>query len=295
MTINPVQKNNVLKYHAWHKTAILLITGLISSTVLYAQEMQAGQAAPLFQSEETLNLELKADFNKVFSVKDDSTYFPARLSWTDDAGLKKEIDIKIRTRGNARRNKDVCRFTPLRLNFPKEATKGTPFEGQKNIKLVTHCDRADFYEQNTMVEYLIYKAFNILSDSSFKVRPAMINYVYTGGKTDTLRKFAFFIEPEKYLAGRLHGIEIKSGKIHPDRWDPSQTCLVDMFQYMIGNTDYSIYELHNIAMFQDSVNKFPTLPVPFDFDFSGLVSANYAVPNPMMNTRTCDRKGLSRF
>jgi hypothetical protein len=116
------------------------------------------------------------------------------------------------------------------------------------------------------------------------VRPAIINYIYSDKKTDPIQRFAFLIEREKYLAGRLHGIEIESEKMHPDQLDPFQTCLVDMFQYMIGNTDYSIYEQHNILLVTDSARKFAPIPIPYDFDWSGLVSAIYAVPNPLLNT-----------
>jgi len=262
----------------------VILQGFIAPGILRAQDDDAGKTLPLFQSEELLHLVLQADFDKVFSVTDDSTYFPAMISITDNDGHDRNIEIKIRTRGKTRRQKDFCKFAPLRLNFPKKEVKNTPFEGQNVIKLVTHCNKSDQYEQNTMIEYLIYKAFNVLTDSSFKVRPAMITYIYSDKKSDTVSKFAFFIEREKLLADRLNGTEIKSEKIHPDRLDPLQTCLVDMFQYMIGNTDYSIYELHNTVLITDSTAPSKALAIPYDFDWSGLVSANYAEPNPLMGT-----------
>jgi len=279
------QTRNDIKLFFLNKAAyILIIAGLISFSNIKAQEISAGQPLPLFQSDKVLNLNLEADFKTVFSNTDDSTYFPATISLTDNDGEKRIVDIKIRTRGKTRRDKDICKFAPLRLKFTKKATKNTPFEGQKAIKLVTHCNKAAYYEQNTIIEYLIYEAFNVLTDSSFKVRPAIINYIYRSKKADTVQKFAFFIERGKYLAGRLQGIAIKSEKIHPNRMNPVQTCLMDMFQYMIGNTDYSIYELHNIIMIGDSSRRFPPIAIPYDFDWSGLVSAIYAVPHPLINT-----------
>jgi hypothetical protein len=267
------------------KTAYLIIIAVfVSLSNIEGQDKSIGQSMPLFQSDEILNLVMEADFKTVFSVKDDSTYFPAKFSLTDNGGLERTIDIKIRTRGKTRREKDVCPFTPLRLNFPKKETINTPFEGQNAIKLVTHCDKADFYEQNTMKEYLIYRVYNILTDSSFKVRPAMITYIYSKGKADTVRKFAFFIEREKYLVARLHGIEFEQEKFNPTMLNAFPTCLMDMFQYMIGNTDYSSYDLHNIILVSDSTRKFPPIPVPYDFDWSGLISANYAVPHPVIGT-----------
>jgi len=231
-----------------------------------------------------LNLDLQADFKTVFSVKDDSTWFPANLTLTDHEGLKRTVGIEIRTRGITRREKDVCRFTPLRLNFPKKEMNNTPFEGQKAIKLVTHCNAQAFYEQNTILEYLIYKAYNVLTDSSFQVRPAMITYIYADEKADTVRRFAFFLEREKHLADRLHGIEFEQEKFNPNMLNAFPTCLMDMFQYMIGNTDYSSYDLHNVILVSDSTRKFPPIPIPYDFDWSGLISANYAVPHPIIGT-----------
>lgn len=263
---------------------IFILTTLFSLGESEAQLVTDAQPMPLFQSDELIYLNLRADFKTVFSVKDDSTYFPAELTLTDNDGLERTIDIEIRTRGNTRREGDVCRFPPLRLLFPKDQTLNTPFEGQKAIKLVTHCNDADMYEQNTILEYLIYKAYNVLTDSSFKVRPVIINYINSEKKADTIRKFAFFLEREKHLAYRLKGIEIEAEKIHPNRMNPHQTCMMDIFQYMIGNTDYSIFELHNVVLVSDSARRFPPVPVPYDFDWSGLVSAIYAEPHPLIKT-----------
>jgi hypothetical protein len=86
------------------------------------------------------------------------------------------------------------------------------------------------------------------------------------------------------MAERLHGIELEDEKYDPEKLNPAPTCLMDMFQYMIGNTDYSTFEQHNIILVSDSTRKFPPVPVPYDFDWSGLVSAAYAVPNPLIGT-----------
>jgi hypothetical protein len=262
----------------------MLIGAFMSVTGLAAQEAQPGLPMTLFRSDGMLDLVLEADFKKVFSVTDDSTYFPATIKLKDFAGMERAVSIEIRTRGLTRRQGDVCRFPPLRLKFPKDEAQNTPFEGQKAIKLVTHCDRSGRYEQNTIIEYLIYRAFNVLTDSSFRVRPATISYVYSDSRSDTLRRFAFFIEREKHLSDRMQGIEIEVDKIHPNRLDSLQSCLVDIFEYMIGNTDYSLYEQHNIILVGDPEKIHPFIPVPYDFDWSGMVSAPYAVPHPIMET-----------
>jgi hypothetical protein len=266
------------------KSFLISLALLFSLGSTMAQKKYAGKAMPLFQSDEILNLTLKADFKEVFNNTDDSTYFPAIVTLSDNDGQKMSVDVEIRTRGRTRRKKSYCRFTPVRVKFPKKEMENTPFEGQKAIKLVTHCNKADHFEQNTVLEYLIYKTFNILTDSSFKVRPVIFNYVDTGKKPDSVQKFAFFIEREKHLANRLRGIEIETDKVHPAKVNQYQACLVDIFQYMIGNTDYSIFELHNGIIIADSSSKASMIPVPYDFDWCGLVSAPYAKPNPKIGT-----------
>jgi hypothetical protein len=51
-----------------------------------------------------------------------------------------------------------------------------------------------------------------------------------------------------------------------------------LFQYMIGNTDWEIVSCRNIMLLQPADSS-KIIPVPYDFDFSGLVSAPYASPS----------------
>lgn len=273
------QFNRVLRNKVSHM--ILFALMLFMDSILGQDK---GKPLPLFQSHEILNLSLEADFKKVTGNSDDSTTFPARLTLTDNDGAVRTLDVRVRSRGKTRREKDVCTFPPLRLEFSRKETINTPFEGQKALKLVTHCKNPDFNEQNVIVEYLIYRAYQLFTDSAFCVRPAIIDYIDTGKKGDTLRKFAFFIEKEKNLAERLNAIEIEGEKLHPNRTLPLQTCMMDMFQYMIGNTDYSIWELHNTILVVDSARTRPPVAIPYDFDWSGLVSSTYAEPHSLIGT-----------
>jgi hypothetical protein len=56
-----------------------------------------------------------------------------------------------------------------------------------------------------------------------------------------------------------------------------------LFQYLIGNTDFSFAALHNTRAVQ--LRDGTVLPVAYDFDFSGLVAAHYATPDPRMGIR----------
>jgi hypothetical protein len=59
-----------------------------------------------------------------------------------------------------------------------------------------------------------------------------------------------------------------------------------IFQYFIGNTDYSIAGRHNVKLIKeiDPFKKYP-VPVPYDFDYAGIVNTHYAVPTETLGTK----------
>jgi hypothetical protein len=61
--------------------------------------------------------------------------------------------------------------------------------------------------------------------------------------------------------------------------------LVSVFQYMIGNTDWSVYAIHNIRLVEMTDQGGYLFPVAYDFDFSGLVDAPYAIPDERLPIR----------
>ncbi|NIM62353.1 MAG: hypothetical protein GTN89_10285 [Acidobacteria bacterium] len=71
---------------------------------------------------------------------------------------------------------------------------------------------------------------------------------------------------------------------HQYEMDPAVMTLVSVYQYFIGNTDWSLSALHNITLLSDADSRF--LPVPYDFDWSGVVDARYAAPHPRLGTRS---------
>ena len=59
---------------------------------------------------------------------------------------------------------------------------------------------------------------------------------------------------------------------------PDMLGLVGVWEYFIGNTDWSIAAQHNTMLLQDTTGRI--LPVAYDFDWSGAVDARYAFPDP---------------
>ncbi|MGW8268416.1 MAG: hypothetical protein ACWGSQ_18760, partial [Longimicrobiales bacterium] len=247
------------------------------------EEMEAARSAPLFASHELLELTLEADFQtlkKEDRSRDSREERPAVLRWSDPGGATGSLDIQIRTRGNFRLSRRNCDFPPLRLNVKKGASKGTLFEGQDKLKLVVTCKLGqDYWEQYVLLEYLAYRTLNALTDRSLRVRLARVTYVDTSGKDDPFTRFAFLIESDEMMALRNDAriIEWTSGQLDPRLLDVRSAILMDVFQYMIGNTDWSGVEMHNMILIRSSENVPYT--IPYDFDFSGLVNARYASPD----------------
>jgi hypothetical protein len=52
---------------------------------------------------------------------------------------------------------------------------------------------------------------------------------------------------------------------------------MSVFQYLIGNTDWSVWALHNVVLLREDNTALPVV-VPYDFDWCGLVGAPYAKP-----------------
>ena len=178
----------------------------------------------------------------------------------------------------------------MRLNFRKKQVEGTPFAGVDKLKLVTHCRRSGKYEQNVLEEYLAYRILNLLTDRSFRVRLLQIDYVDNERGGDTDRRYAFLIEDDDLLARRLGTTRIEVHSVLRDALQSEQAALVSVFQYLIGNTDFSMIAgpkddlcCHNVVLFAGDNDQY--LPVPYDFDFAGLVNARYAAPNPRLKIR----------
>ena len=87
------------------------------------------------------------------------------------------------------------------------------------------------------------------------------------------------IEDIDNVAKRLHGNEIKR-RILPLQQDDVASIRNSFFQYLIANTDFSTTYLHNgKLLFIDK----KIIPLPYDFDMSGLVDASYAVVSNIQN------------
>lgn len=243
----------------------------------YAADAREAEASPLFASDEPLVVTLRTDIDWIRDTRNDSVEVDATLRFPGENGEILETELEVRARGEFRRSKRNCNFPPLRLDFPRGDMDGTVWEGQNRLKLVTPChDSRDDYQDYILKEYLVYKTQAIIMPFANRVRLLEITYEDIEGDYDTRTKFAFVIESDEQMAARNGGDLQELAQLHPSMVDGEHAVKVSMFQYLIGNSDWSSTYFHNVNVLVQSPNRYVT--VPYDFDFAGAVNARYATP-----------------
>lgn len=248
---------------------------------LNAQDYSQGNAIPLFTAHDLLQITIRGDFKTILDdVGDDRREHTALVEYVEGSDTI-ILNVKISTRGNFRRNHDNCVFPPLKINFIKKQVKGTLFEGVDKMKLVTHCrPNSNAYEQYVLGEYLVYRVYNIITDTSFRARPAYIHYIDEPSGKKTQENYGFFIEPDDALGERLGAKEVNQKYLFQDSTRLEHMSRLAVFQYFIGNTDWAVSTLHNITLYSTN-SLLPPYAIPYDFDWCGVVNTIYAKPLPV--------------
>ena len=247
---------------------------------------------PLFASHEPLELTIEGPFR---ALSRDGTRRPQRdglVRYTDADGNEVVLDVRLRVRGNSR--VEICSSNPLWLNFRRGQVGGTVFAGQNRIKLVTQCKRGDAYQDYLAQEYQIYRAYNALTDHSFRVRWLTVNYVETEGRRpSSFTEHAFLIEEDWEVAER-HGMEVLEVEtLSLSEIDAQATALLSVFHFIMGNTDWSGTSgppgedcCHNGVVIAAPGTEDGRVVVPYDFDQSGLIDSEYAEPSGSLSIRS---------
>ena len=252
---------------------------------LFLNAQDDNNLSALFQNEEPLKIKLNYS-NKVMNKKtNDSTYIETQMSY-DEAGTWKNIDVRLRARGNFRRN--TCYFPPIKMKIKKIARKGTLFEGNKNLKLVLPCKLESDKNDNILKEYMAYKLYEQISPYHFNVRRVDIEFSEIRGKKEKVHQLkGFLIEDDKVIAKRFEG-RVVDRFIHPLAMDATVSVQNAIFNFMLGNTDISVAYQHNAKLLY--IDK-KLIPLSYDFDMSGFVNPSYATVNETLGINSVrDRK-----
>lgn len=267
---------------------LFLIIGILKAN---GQELKT-----LFQSDSVLSITIKLSLEEVLNLNE-RIYHEAKLSYKKNDGSKSKHKIKVKIRGNNRAKVSTCQFPPLKINFKKNKLENSIFQGQNKIKLVTHCNKNKNSEQLILKEYLVYKMYQAISSYSFNVRLCEITYIDTSNDKVSSVHYGFFIEDIDDVASRNGMYEYEDSIANQEVCRRVDLDKFTVFQYMIGNLDWSIPNRHNVKLINDSENNLP-IAVPYDFDFAGFVGAPYAKPPEefdVANVKTRFFMGLCRF
>ena len=242
--------------------------------------------APLFRETQPFTLTLTANFRQLKKDRGENPpWRPATLAYKTDDGKSVSVPLRVHPRGIWRLKN--CDIPPLRFNFTKDSTKQTAFAKLDKPKLVSVCKDKNEYDEYILEEYQLYRVLEQLTPLGFLARLAKISYVDSANGTakPMTTRWGFITEDGGELSQRtgFRAVNIKGatrGDIQVDN-----LTLVSLFQYMIGNTDYSISALHNVQLLGDDT---ATYAVPYDFDWTGAVNPPYAFPNPTLGIRSVE-------
>jgi hypothetical protein len=226
---------------------------------------------------------LELDLERLLAdVGDERSEHLGRWSYMSHDGSTTEMPVFVRTRGNSRRQPETCSFPPLRFRFRAHQVANTLFAGQDKLKLVTHCRTEDReYQQYLLEEYLLYHVYQMVSDASFRVRLARLTYSDRRQNLRRIMRAGFFLEDKDAMAARIGGTIVKRGD-RSGELDPATTATLEVFQYLIGNVEWSLDDHDNIEVVEIGGEYHP---VPVDFDVAGVIAPPYAQPNEALGVR----------
>ena len=264
---------------------------LVAIALMPGTALAQGQVTPLFATDAPIQIRIQGPVNGIArKAAKDVTPQAATLTL---ASPSETHAIQLSARGLSRRTAGICDFPPLRVQFTQAPAATSLFAGQRRLKLVTHCKGSAGFQQHLLTEYSAYLLYNQLTPLSYKARLATVEYAEPDGKVTTTR-WGFFIEDTDDVGKRNGSKEARLGdRILATQLEPAQSARVALFQYMIGNLDWSMRAgpqgegcCHNNRLFSTAGSA--PKPAPYDFDFSGLVDAPYALPPegiPVRNVR----------
>lgn len=267
------------------------LTTIFLCIVLPNVAIAAAEPDPLFLFDEVLDITLTAPFDTIDDKRDKDLRFDGTLSYTDDTGHQVILDVEFSVRGNWRLDRRNCVYSQLWLDLKRGQLPGTLFENQNRLKLVVQCRKPNRYSDYVIRELKAYQMFSELSDIYFDTRLVNVTYTDSERPSNSRIQLAFFIEHQNRLASRLNLDKVELYEVPRNVLQPQQSTVMALFQYMIGNWDFSMIRgpqgeecCHNAKLLMNDAGEH--FVVPYDFDSSGYIDATYAPrPDPGLDLR----------
>jgi hypothetical protein len=237
----------------------------------------------LFETNDVLNIKLTGDLRSLFNDrKDEAKYHDITVSYVDKEGKTISIPANAKTRGNFRRKLGNCTYPPIWLDFSENKNQSASlFSGQVKLKLVMPCRGDDLVVR----EYLLYRIYNLITEKSLRARLVKVETEDTKRNKDGKPFFGILLEEDRQMAERNHSILVKHPMLRMQNTEKDAFLKMAVFEYLIGNTDWSVEYEQNIRLLAKDSLSVPTA-VPYDFDHAGLVDAPYAQPAEELQMRS---------
>jgi hypothetical protein len=250
------------------------------AALLYLSPLVASSQSKLFEDDQILQIQITGTIRSVLDDRGDKpSNHPMVLSYKGADSIEQKIPVQIKTRGHFRKDKGNCFYPPLLISFPgKDTISSTIFSEQKKLKLVMPCKDDDY----VIREWLVYKIYNLVTPKSFRARLVKVQLNDPQKKKQAAPFIGFILEEEKQMATRNQETLFVKKLLRPQQTDMNMFLTMCVFEYMIGNTDWSVEYLQNIKLLVTNTASVP-VTVPYDFDHAGIVDANYALPAEELN------------
>ena len=242
---------------------------------------------PLFASLEPDRLTITADFKTVQRDRDvdSKTLYPGTLAIAKDGVAGPPIPIQLRTRGHVRRNTRVCEFAPLRLEFPKAGVKDTVFDGLDFVRLGTHCQTEDVYQQYTLKEYLATRLLLTLTPRGLRVAAGAGDVRRHGRRQEALHAARHLLRGPR-RPGEADGGARAAGPAPGLQRRRSAVVAVHVV-LPVHDRQHRLLDLFAAQRRDHRRHQGRPVRRPYDFDYSGLVYAHYATPARGSAWRRC--------
>jgi hypothetical protein len=280
---------------SWIVFSTFLLPGYSACQVTTSRRSADSPAPPplkdLFDTEELLQISFKGKIRELLNDRtEDPKYHPLVLSYSLPGSGKVEIPVEGRTRGHFRRLKENCNLPPLMIQFPKKGIQSTTiFHEQAKLKLVMPCQDDGYVVR----EWLVYKIYNLITSKSFRTRLVNVQLEDERNKKLPGPVYGILLEEEKQLALRNHCVSLER-KLRPQETQLVAFLTMAVFQYLVGNTDWSVQYQQNIKLIAKDSNA-PPFPVAYDFDHAGMVNSPYALPAEELKMTSVQQRRFRGF
>ena len=256
-----------------------------------------GRYLSLFEDEDILEVSLHFDVSKFMKKADRDQSIDGIMTMHFSQTDSMERKVTVKYRGQSRYER--CRYPPARIVFKKPVYEGSDAGRIKKIKLVNQCQPGSSFGDYVIREYLVYKLYNVVTDTSFRARLVRLSYIDTEKKRRPIIQYGILLEPEGLVESRLNLLEVNTKALSMRHMLPTMIDRIAIFNYMVSNWDWSVPGQHNISVFSSPVVELAGqgVPIPFDFDLAGVVNADYAIPMPetgLKNNRDRTFLGICR-